>query len=281
MIDSRPSRDLARGARGLRPEIVDAEADLAFRDLAQRRGLDPDARFVGGYVAWEWRHARHVFDGVAGSVRGRAVLELGCNLGATAIVLAALGAEVTAIDPDQGFVEIARANAARHGLDGRIRFEHVPDTTALPFDDASFAWVSCNSVLEYVAPERLAGVLAEVDRVLAPRGVAAVLGTSNQLWPREQHTGRWLVHYLPPALGALAKGPVRRGITAATVRRALRGYEDLIAADGGKPFVELKSRMGTHGLRLAAVRHAARLAHRAGVSPGAVGPTLTMLLRKP
>jgi len=280
MIDSQPSRDLARAARGRRPEIVDARADLVFRELALARGLDPDARFVGGYVDWEWRHARHVFDGVAGPVQGRAVLELGCNVGATAIVLASLGAEVTAIDPDAGLVELARANAARHGLGAAIRFEHVPDTARLPFADASFAWVSCNSVLEYVAPALLAGVLAEVDRVLAPRGVVAVLGTSNRLWPREQHTGRWLVHWLPPALAALAGGPVCRGLTAAFLRRALRGYEDRIGADGGELFVELKARMGAHGLRLAILRRAARLAHRAGVSPGAVGPTLTMLLRK-
>lgn len=275
MIDSQPSGGLARARRD-RPEIVDARADHRFRVLARRRGLDPDARFVGGYVAWEWAHARHLFEG---HVEGLAVLELGCNLGATAIVLAALGAQVTAIDPDPGWIEIARANAARHGLARCIHFAHVPDTTRLPFEDACFDVISCNSVLEYVPPPQLEGVLREADRVLVRGGLVAVLGTSNRLWPREQHSGRWLVNYVPRALDAFMTPP-RRGISAASVRRVLRDYDDLVAADGGRRFVALKARMGAEGWKLAAVKRVAALAARAGVSPGVVGPTLTMLLRK-
>src|SRR4051794_37093657 len=70
-----------------RPVVVDVEADRRFRELARGLSLDPDARFVGGYVEWEWAHARHVFDGLVEPAAGRSVLELGCNLGATAIVL--------------------------------------------------------------------------------------------------------------------------------------------------------------------------------------------------
>lgn len=267
----------SRGA----PAIVDPRADLDFRALAARRGMDAGARFVGGYVDWEWRHARHLFDGVAEPVRGRAVLELGCNVGATAIVLATLGADVTAIDPDADLVDVARANAARYGLGGRVHFAHVADTTRLPFADGAFAWVSCNSVLEYVPQAALAGVLREVDRVLAPGGIVAVIGTSNRLWPREQHSRRWLVNYAPRALDGLWRGhPPRRGITAASVRRVLRGYDDRIAADGGALFVELKARMGASGWKLGLMRAAAGLLASAGVSPGVVGPTITMLLQK-
>lgn len=264
-----------------RPRIVDHREDLRFFALAEERGLDPDARFVGGYVDWEWDHARHVFDGLVGSVRGRAVLELGCNMGATAIVLGALGAEVTAVDPNPHHVELARANAARHGLSERIRFEVVPDTTSMPYGDGSFAWVACNSVLEYVPEDALAGVLGEIDRVLAPRGIVAVLGTSNRLWPREQHTRRWLVNYVPRALDrALFQAPPRRGVSAAGVRKVLARYDDLVADDGGRTFADLKARMGHRGAKLAAIRAAAWAAARAGVSPGTVGPTLTMLLQK-
>ena len=265
-----------------RPRIVNQRADLLFSSLTERRGLDPDARFVGGYVDWEWRHARHVFDGLAGSVRGRHVLELGCNVGATAIVLGALGAEVTGVDPDAELVEIARANVARYGMGDRIRLSHVADTTRLPFESASFSWVSCNSVLEYVPSASLGAVLREVERVLAPGGCIAILGTSNQLWPVEQHSRRWLVHYVPRALdAALFERAPRRGITAARVRRALTGYEDLAARDGGRLFVDLKARMGARGAKLAMIKAGARVAARAGAAPGCLGPTLTMILQKP
>ena len=65
--------------------------------MISRMSLDPDDRFVGVYVDWEWQRSRHLFDGLIESVREKRVLEMGCNVGATAIVLAALGAVVTAV----------------------------------------------------------------------------------------------------------------------------------------------------------------------------------------
>jgi SAM-dependent methyltransferase len=267
--------------RSHRPTIVDQDADRVFRDLARKRGLDPDARFVGGYVEWEWAHARHVFDGLVAPVRGREVLELGCNLGATAIVLAALGAVVTAVDVDAGLVEIARANAARYGLGEIIQFVHVPDTTRLPFGEGRFDWVSCNSVLEYVAPETLAAVLGEIDRVLGRGGIAAVIGTSNRAWPREDHSRRLFVNYVPRALDPWLFGdPPARGVCARDVRRVLRDYDDLTRQDGGDAYVEMKRRMGVHGWKLVALGAASAALSAIGVSPGTVAPTLSLLLRK-
>lgn len=263
------------------PTVVDALADQRFRALAAARGLDPEARFVGGYVAWEWRHARHAFEALPRSLAGARVLELGCNVGATAIVLASLGAAVTAVDRDAGVIALARENAARFGLSGRIAFEPVGDGR-LPFEGGSFDIVSCNSVLEYVDPAALARVLGEIDRVLDRSGLLVVLGTSNRLWPREAHSRRLLINYLPRALDRVIAGaPLRRGVSARRIRRALAGYRDLAAAGGGARFVEMKRRMGARGPWLWALRLGAAAVARAGVSPGALGPTLTLLLQKP
>jgi SAM-dependent methyltransferase len=263
-----------------RPPIVDADADRRFRELAGALSLDPQGRFVGGYVAWEWAHARHAFDGLVEPVRGRAVLELGCNLGATAIVLAALGAQVTAVDPDPRYLELARANAARHGVEAQIAFVHVADTTRLPFDRGRFDWVACNSVLEYVAPEALAGVLGEIDRVLRPGGIAVVLGTSNRLWPRENHSGRWLVNYLPRWLDRPGGRRRPRGVAVWQIRRVLRAYDDLTRARGGRLYVAMKARMGVSGRKLLALDAASRVLGALGISPGAVAPTTSLILRK-
>jgi ubiquinone/menaquinone biosynthesis C-methylase UbiE len=264
-----------------RPRVVDADADARFRDLSRRLALDPEARFVGGYVDWEWAHARHVFDGLVAPVRGRAVLELGCNLGATAVVLAALGAEVTAVDPNATYLDLARDNAARHGVGQGIAFHHVADTTRLPFEGESFDWVSCNSVLEYVAPHTLPGVLREIDRVLRPGGVAAILGTSNRLWPRENHSGRWLVNYLPRWVDRLPGGRRRsRGVGVWQIRRVLHDYDDLTRAEGGRLYVKIKERMGVSGRKLLALAAVSRVLGALGISPGALAPTMSLLLRK-
>jgi len=265
---------------GGRPRVVDADADGRFRELARALSLDPAARFVGGYVDWEWGHVRHVFDGLVEPVRGRAVLEIGCNLGATAIVLAALGADVTAVDPNVRYLELAQANAARHGVAGRITFLHVTDSTHLPFDRGRFDWVSCNSVLEYVPPEVLPGVLRELDRVLRPGGIAAVVGTSNRLWPRENHSRRWFVNYLPRWVDHLSGRRWARGVGVWQIRRELHAYDDLTRARGGRLYVALKARMGVRGRKLLVLDAASRVLGALGISPGALAPTTSLVLRK-
>src|SRR5262245_2584218 len=110
----------------LPPAVQDADADRRFRECARRHGWNPDDPFVGGYVEWEWRHSRHAYDGLFTTVRGKNVLEFGCHFGGTAIVLAALGAEVTGIDVDPQFIELTRLNAERHQLAEHIRVLHVP-----------------------------------------------------------------------------------------------------------------------------------------------------------
>src|SRR5687768_8130676 len=87
---------------------VDPIADERFRALLARRNVGPDQRFAAGYVEWEWRHARHVFQELPRELAGQRVLEFGCHLGATAIVLALLGAEVVATDVDADLVTLAR-----------------------------------------------------------------------------------------------------------------------------------------------------------------------------
>lgn len=265
----------------LAPRIVDPGADSRFRALAADLRLPADARYVGGYVDWEWRHSRHVFDGLIEPVTGKAVLELGCNLGATAIVLAALGARVTAVDPEARYIELARVNAERHGLGDRMTFIHVPDTRHLPFAAGEFDWVSCNSVLEYIPDEALDDVLRSADRTLRRGGLFAILGTTNRLWPREGHSKRWLVHYAPRWLDPLRAQPVRRGVSAFRVRSVLGDHVDLFQEDGGRLFLAMKARMGAPAWKLALARASRWPLARLGTSLGGLAPTLSMVLQKP
>ncbi len=265
-----------------RPRVRNAEADRRFRARARHYGWSPDDPFVGGYVDYEWRHGRHIYEPIVTPLRDCRVLELGCHFGGTAVVLAALGARVRAVDVDRRYVELTRLNAARHGFARSVSATLVPDTTSLPFADGEFDAITCNSVLEYVPPRALERVLRELDRVLAPGGRVIVLGTSNGLWPYEQHTRRWLTNYVPPALDRLLPaGPLRRGVMPWRIKRGLGPYVDLMGQDQGRPLIELKRKMGLPPWRLDLLAAANRVLGRLGAHAGLLTPTLTMLLQKP
>jgi 2-polyprenyl-3-methyl-5-hydroxy-6-metoxy-1,4-benzoquinol methylase len=181
----------------VKPTIVDTELDQRYRELAAEQGYDPDSLWVGGYVDYEWTHGRYFLEHFVDHINAKQVLEFGCNHGATSIVLALLGAQVTAIDIDADVIKLAQANAARYGVADNINFVHCTDTKKLPFEDQQFDMVTCNSVLEYVEPSDLLAVEQAIDRTLKNTGLILIYSTSNRLWPKEVHSGRWLVNYLP------------------------------------------------------------------------------------
>jgi SAM-dependent methyltransferase len=51
------------------------------------------------------------------AIEGKQVLEFGCNVGGSAVVLAQLGGQIAALDMDANVVEVARRNARRFGVD--------------------------------------------------------------------------------------------------------------------------------------------------------------------
>ena len=266
------------------PAILDSAADAAFRAQAAAMGYDPDNRWVGGYVAIAWEEARHLIGTYAGDAGGAALLEFGCNYAGISIVAAAMGARVTGVDVDADAIALARHNVARHGLARRIALHHVPDTRRLPFDDASFDIILCISVLEYVAPDQLSAVLAELRRVLKPGGLMIVSGTASRLAPREIHSRRWLVNYWPRALDRWLlrrKEPLQRGVNPWTILRAFRDYENLDRTDRGARWCAARTAMGQSAGKLKAARLIGGLIRPLGLSIGTAGPSFSATWRKP
>jgi SAM-dependent methyltransferase len=258
---------------------VDPGADLVFRLRLAGHGVGPDQRFAEGYVEWEWRHARHMFAELPRPVAGMRVLEFGCHLGATAIVLALMGAEVVATDVDADLVNLARLNAERYQVGDRIQFLSHDPAAALPFDDAAFDLVCCNSVLEYVRPEQLADTQRQLSRVLRPGGLVVVMGTSNGLWPREVHSRQWLTNYLPPSVDRLLPRRLRRGVNPFALRDGFPGCSDLLAEDTAG-LVRTKTRMGAAPWKVGLLEAAAPWLRRFRLSPTVLMPTLTLWLAK-
>lgn len=263
------------------PQIQNLEARERFRTLARARQLNPDDPWVGGYVAYEWTHGRHLFEAYVPRLEGKRVLEFGCNVGASGVVLASLGAKVVGVDIDADLVELARAQTESCGLASCMSVLHVADTRSLPFSDGYFDLIVCNSVLEYVHAAMRSVVQAELVRVLGSGGLLLVLGTSNRLWPREVHSRRWLVNYVPRWIDGFFGGHERRrGVSPFAITRDFPGCRNVDLDDACATYLCAKERMGTSGQKLALMRFASRVLSPLGLSLGMVMPSIAIAFRK-
>ena len=127
-----------------RPQISTFSLDEVFRNEVINHGLDPDYTWINGYLPIIWEKDRYYIEAFLGDIAGKIGLELGCNVGATAIMLSRLGARVTAVDVDKRYVAIAEHNAARYGEE-KIQFRWVPAAAALPFPAGSFDFVTATA----------------------------------------------------------------------------------------------------------------------------------------
>jgi len=97
---------------------------------------------------------------------GLRALDIGCGGGFLAEEFAALGCQVTGVDPSPVSIGAARAHAARRGL--RIDYR-VGAGEELPVPDAAFDVACCCDVLEHVSD--VDRVIGETARVLRPGGL--------------------------------------------------------------------------------------------------------------
>ena len=111
----------------------------------------------------------------ANELRGRA-LDFGCGPGQIPILMARRWPALRFVGIDAGarMIEQARASATDAGADVDFRVWRLgPDGEAtLPFPDASFDLVTCNSVLHHLADPL--GALNEIARVATPAGAVLV-----------------------------------------------------------------------------------------------------------
>jgi ubiquinone/menaquinone biosynthesis C-methylase UbiE len=126
--------------------------------------------------------------GLAGTLRGRRVLDVGTGDGTYAIEAAARGAKVTGLDLKTDMLDATRARASARGVNVVLQ---QGNAEALPFDDASFDVVTAVTVLCFVANARLA--VREMARVLVPGG-RLVLGELGRfsVWAAERRVRGWL-----------------------------------------------------------------------------------------
>ncbi|RVT94098.1 class I SAM-dependent methyltransferase [Sphingomonas crocodyli] len=242
-------------------------AQQRFEDAARAADMKPENRWVEGYADYEWDHLRPLIQAYGLDLAGKDVLEFGCNVGGSAVVLAALGARLTAIDIDAATIAVARANLDRHGFDAATTL-HVPNTRTIPLPDGGYDLILANSVLEYVPADWLPQVIGEFHRLLRPGGHLLICGTASRLSPIELHSRRWGINWLPRAI---LPGE-QRGLGPIALAKAVRGR--FVDASGDH---WVAARRAIHG-RLSPINRAIAALAR---SPGWVAPYIELLLRKP
>ena len=100
--------------------------------------------------------------------RSRKVLDLGCGVGRHACFLASMGFSVEAMDASAAGLEFAAAEAGKHGLDVSFQEGLMTD---LPYGDAAFDYVLSFNVIYHGDGGVVSRAIAEIHRVLKPRGL--------------------------------------------------------------------------------------------------------------
>ncbi len=109
----------------------------------------------------------------------REVLDVGCGVGHWTQVLASalpVDVQVIGVDRDQSWVDRATERAASRGISHRFRYQ-LSEAQTLPFPDASFDLVTCQTLLIHVADPGV--VIAEMMRVARPGGLVLAAEPNN------------------------------------------------------------------------------------------------------
>ncbi len=121
---------------------------------------------------------------LAGDLREKRVLDVGCGRGELVIQSAMRGADAWGIDYAQAAIDIAdRALSSVDDAALRAR-THVQqaDVKALPFDDGFFDVVFMMDVVEHLYPHELSAALDELRRTIRPGGLLVMHTSPNKIF---------------------------------------------------------------------------------------------------
>jgi 2-polyprenyl-3-methyl-5-hydroxy-6-metoxy-1,4-benzoquinol methylase len=102
-------------------------------------------------------------------VKGKRALDIGCGTGRIALMLAAEGAAVTAVDVSKAMLDYCLRKARRWRVKSRVKCVHSP-AHDIPCPSCHFDIITCFGLLEHLPEAIRRSCLAEAVRVLKPTG---------------------------------------------------------------------------------------------------------------
>ncbi|HEX4444688.1 MAG TPA: class I SAM-dependent methyltransferase [Galbitalea sp.] len=132
---------------------MDAQRQERLRLAELSDPFDPDRSDLEVYVD------------IAREVGARSVLDVGCGTGSFALMLVTEGIEVTAVDPDDGAITVAKRKSGAE----RVRWI-VGDAESLPPLQVDLATMTANVAQVFVTDEAWLGTLRGIRGALRPGG---------------------------------------------------------------------------------------------------------------
>jgi 2-polyprenyl-3-methyl-5-hydroxy-6-metoxy-1,4-benzoquinol methylase len=153
-----------------------------FDSVAETCQIVPlDTRIVERYANPSGIRSIDFMFRVAGDLKGKRVLDVGAGTGEDSLVLAALGARVTALDISPASLRVLEARARISKLSDRIHTMASPVEVFTPPSQFDLIWV--HAFLHHVLPD-LPRVLDTIVRSLAPGGRIVVSEPTAPRWLR-------------------------------------------------------------------------------------------------
>jgi len=144
------------------------ETERAFFDrVASQASLAPiNQATLERYASPRWPHlfSKEMMFALAGDLKGKRVLEVGCGDGVTSVELAYCGAQVSGIDISPCSIDVARRRAALQGLDVKFHVENVVEAESLGEEIYDIVW--CDAVLHHLVratASKIPVILAVLD----------------------------------------------------------------------------------------------------------------------
>jgi 2-polyprenyl-3-methyl-5-hydroxy-6-metoxy-1,4-benzoquinol methylase len=153
---------------------MDEKYDLErsyFNRVASKSIVKPMDKFnLDRYASPRWPHLfpKEKMFALAGDLKGKSVLEIGCGEGREAVQLAYCGANVTAVDISDISIDVARQRAELEGFQINFKVDNIVENNNLGEDCYDIVW--CNLILHHLV-ESLETVMSKLYRALKPGGI--------------------------------------------------------------------------------------------------------------
>ncbi|MCG8605172.1 class I SAM-dependent methyltransferase [bacterium] len=159
------------------PTVVDQKQPVSATDYYQQHGFNPVPISLESRADWASQTAkrlnlyqRHLGIPLA-LLKGRSVLEFGCNSGENALVLASFGAKLTLVEPNEQVLPRLRALFAQYDLENQIATLVQDDIESFE-SKARFDLVLAEGFLDGLLSRD--EMICKIGQLLTPNGLAVI-----------------------------------------------------------------------------------------------------------